>query len=65
MSDHFLLVHGPHGLLHLLQKHLGDAATQRVHRVQKLGLKREKQGLEKILSERILKDKQAEKTETM
>lgn len=56
-SDHSLLIHSLHGLLHLLQEHLWDSATQSIHSVQKLGLKWEEEGLEQVLLKRILKER--------
>ena len=54
MTDHFLLVHGPHGLLYLFEKHLGNPTTQGVDSVQKLGLEGIEQRLEHVVLKGVL-----------
>lgn len=53
MSNHLLFKHFPHGLFYLLEEDLRNSATQRVDRVQELGL----DGVEKRLEHVVLKGK--------
>lgn len=54
VSDHFVLKHLPHGLFYLLEEDLRDPPTQRVDRVQELGLDGVEQRLEHVVLEGIL-----------
>jgi hypothetical protein len=57
MTDHFLLVHGPHGLFHLFEEHLGNPTTQGVDCVQKLGLEGIEQRLEQVVLKGVLRNR--------